>query len=152
MDTWKTYIIKLVILIIVVFFLGVMIGYYITEEPAKSKVIEEPISLLIRYNDVHYMFGVATAYTPTAGGINCDTDPYNTATMQPAKNGVIAVNPDIIPYGSEVMIISGNTVIRGKALDTGAAMRENPKQVDILMEELEKAIEWGKRDVHIIWW
>lgn len=102
--------------------------------------------------DVNYMFGVATAYCPSAGGINSDSDPTVTATMKPAKNGVIAVNPKQIPYGSEVMIIHGNTVIRGQAQDTGGAMRQNPKQVDILMEDLQDAKNWGRREVHILWW
>jgi 3D (Asp-Asp-Asp) domain-containing protein len=101
---------------------------------------------------VNYMYGVATAYTPSAGGINSDSDPAITSTMRPAKNGVIAVNPEVIPYGSEVMIIHKNTVIRGQAQDTGGAMRQNPKQVDILMENHQKALEWGRKDVHIIWW
>jgi 3D (Asp-Asp-Asp) domain-containing protein len=72
--------------------------------------------------------------------------------MKPAKEGVIAVNPEVIPYGSELMIISGKIVIRGKAQDTGGAMKQNPNQVDILMEDIKEAKSWGRRDVHIIWW
>jgi len=101
---------------------------------------------------VNYMYGEATAYTPSERGINSDSDPTKTSIMKPAKNGVIAVNPKVIPYGSEVMIISGKTIIRGKAWDTGGDMMKNPKQVDILMENLEDSIEWGRREVHIIWW
>ena len=102
--------------------------------------------------DVNYMYGIATAYTPSAGGINSDSNPEITATGKAAKNGVIAVNPNIIPYGSEIMIIHNNTVIRGQAQDTGGAMRQNPNQVDILMENHQKALRWGRKDVHIIWW
>ena len=101
--------------------------------------------------EVNYMYGVATAYTPSAGGINSDEDPTVTSTMKPAKNGVIAVNPNVIPYGSEVMIIHNNTIIRGQAQDTGGAMRQNPKQVDILMENYKEALNWGRKSVHIIW-
>lgn len=106
----------------------------------------------INGKDVNYMYGEATAYTPSAGGINSNNTPELTSTMKPAKNGVIAVNPEVIPYGSQVMIIFENTVIRGQALDTGGAMRQNGKQVDILMENHKKALEWGRKDVHIIWW
>jgi len=98
------------------------------------------------------MYGTATAYTPSAGGINSDSNPMVTSTMKPAKEGVIAVNPEVIPYGSEIMIISGKIVIRGKAQDTGGAMRKNPNQVDILMEDRGRALEWGRKSVHIIWW
>ena len=102
--------------------------------------------------DVNYMYGTATAYTPSAGGINSDDNPEFTSTMNPAKEGVIAVNPQRIPYGSEVMIIVDGTVIRGQALDTGGAMRNNPKQVDILMEDVKEAKNWGRKKAHIIWW
>lgn len=119
--------------------------------PVINKIVYE-IEVLERTKDVNYMYGVATAYTPSAMGINSDSDPTVTSTMAPAKNGVIAVNPDVIPYGSEVMIISGERVIRGQALDTGGHMKENPNQVDILMEDLNEALEWGRREVHILWW
>ena len=102
--------------------------------------------------DVNYMYGTATAYHPPTGGINSDGDPTVTATGKPAKEGIIAVNPDVIPYGSQVMIIHEDTVIRGVAEDTGGAMKRNPTQVDILMGSLQECIDWGKRDVHIIWW
>ena len=102
--------------------------------------------------DVNYMYGTATAYHPPTGGINSDSDPTVTATGKPAKEGIIAVNPDVIPYGSQVMIIHEDTVIRGVAEDTGGAMKRNPHQVDILMESQEKAMEWGRKDAHIIYW
>lgn len=123
-------------------------------EKKLNKLSQSETNIYINTSEkgVNYMFGVATAYTPAAGGINSDSDPTKTSTMKPAKNGVIAVNPKQIPYGSEVMIIHGNTVIRGQAQDTGGAMRQNPKQVDILMEDHEKAKEWGRKEVHIIWW
>ena len=101
---------------------------------------------------VNYMYGVATAYHPPSGGINADNKPEVTSIGLPARVGIIAVNPERIPYGSQIMIISGNTVIRGIAGDTGGAMRQNSNQVDILMSTKEKAIQWGKRKVHIIWW
>lgn len=102
--------------------------------------------------DVNYMYGTATAYTPSVGGINSDDNPQVTSTMKPAKEGIIAVNPNRIPYGSEVMIIVDGTVIRGKALDTGGAMRKSPNQVDILMEDVKEAKKWGRKEAHIIWW
>ena len=106
----------------------------------------------IEQKDVNYMYGTATAYHPPTGGINSDSDPTFTATGKPAKEGIIAVNPDVISYGSQVMIIHKDTVIRGVAEDTGGAMKRNPTQVDILMGSLQECIDWGKRDVHIIWW
>jgi 3D (Asp-Asp-Asp) domain-containing protein len=118
----------------------------------ENKILANSLMNKTLQKEVNYMRGTATAYTPSAGGINADSDPTKTATMTKPENGVIAVNPEVIPYYSEVMIIHGNTVIRGRALDTGGAMRQNPTQVDILMEDHEKAKKWGRKEVHIIWW
>jgi len=142
----KIYVFKLILIIVVSFLIGVILGIFYQD------IQTEQIELLIRHNEVHYMYGTATAYTPSAGGINSDSNPMVTSTMKPAKEGVIAVNPEVIPYGSEIMIISGKIVIRGKAQDTGGAMRKNPNQVDILMEDRGRALEWGRKSVHIIWW
>ena len=141
---------RIILIIAVSFLLGVILG--ISYQDIEVKPQPEQIELLIRHNEVHYMYGTATAYTPSAGGINSDSNPMVTSTMKPAKEGVIAVNPEVIPYGSEIMIISGKMVIRGKAQDTGGAMRKNPNQVDILMEDRGRALEWGRKSVHIIWW
>ena len=145
----KIYVFKLILIIVVSFLIGAILGisYQNEEQP-----VPEQIELLIRHNEVHYIYGTATAYTPSARGINSDSNPKVTSTMKPAKEGVIAVNPEVIPYGSEIMIISGKIVIRGKAQDTGGAMRKNPNQVDILMEDRGRALEWGRKSVHIIWW
>jgi len=142
----KIYVFKLILIIVVSFLIGVILGIFYQD------IQTEQIELLIRHNEVHYMYGTATAYTPSAGGINSDSNPKVTSTMKSAKEGIIAVNPDVIPYGSEIMIISGKMVIRGKAQDTGGAMRQNPKQVDILMENYKEALNWGRKSVHIIWW
>jgi 3D (Asp-Asp-Asp) domain-containing protein len=145
----KIYVFKLILIIVVSFLIGAILGisYQNEEQP-----VPEQIELLIRHNEVQYMYGTATAYTPSVRGINSDSNPKVTSTMKTAKEGVIAVNPEVIPYGSEIMIISGKIVIRGKAQDTGGAMRQNPKQVDILMENYKEALNWGRKSVHIIWW
>jgi len=146
----KIYVFKIILIIVVSLLLGAILG--VSYQDIEMKNQTEQIELLIRHNEVHYMYGTATAYTPSAGGINSDSNPKVTSTMKPAKEGIIAVNPDVIPYGSEIMIISGKMVIRGKAQDTGGAMRKNPNQVDILMEDRGRALEWGRKSVHIIWW
>ena len=141
---------RIILIIAVSFLLGVILG--ISYQDIEMKNQTEQIELLIRHNEVQYMHGTATAYTPSARGINSDSNPMVTSTMKTAKEGIIAVNPEVIPYGSEIMIISGKMVIRGKAQDTGGAMRQNPKQVDILMENYKEALNWGRKSVHIIWW
>lgn len=61
-----------------------------------------------------------------------------TATGTKAKEGrTIAVDPDIIPLGSEV-IINGH---KYKAEDVGGAIQE--KRIDIFVETHQRALELG---------
>lgn len=150
--------IKISLLVILILLIGIVLGVQknlAETKNIKPKEVVEKIETTVTVRtdkEVSYMYGEATAYTPSKMGINSDSDPTVTSTMSEAKDGVIAVNPEVIPYGSEVMIIHNNTVIRGRAEDTGSAMKRNPKQVDILMEDHKKAKEWGRKEVHIIWW
>ncbi len=123
-----------------------------TKRPINVTEVINDVKVDTDSKEVNYMYGTATAYSPSAEGINSDDNPEVTSTMKPAKEGVIAVNPEKIPYGSEVMIIVDGTVIRGKAEDTGGAMRQNENQVDILMEDVKEAKSWGRKEAHIIWW
>lgn len=67
-----------------------------------------------------------------------------TATMTtPTVGRTIAVDPTVIPYGSEV-IINGHTYI---AEDCGGAIKGN--RVDILFATHEEALTWGRRTVEV---
>lgn len=163
-----------IIVTVIIFILFGTIGFQIVEsfgnDQATRQGLEDRVKLLeakveglefelanlqerLDQADLNYMYGMATAYHPPSGGINADHNPEVTSIGEPAVEGVIAVDPEVIPYGSEVMIIAGNTVVRGKALDTGGDMRRNPRHVDILMDCIDRANEWGvKEGVHILWW
>lgn len=67
-----------------------------------------------------------------------DGDATNTATSTvPTPGRTIAVDPTVIPYGSEV-VIYGHTYI---AEDTGGAIKGN--RIDILFETHQEALEFG---------
>lgn len=69
-----------------------------------------------------------------------------TATGTTATAGrTIGVNPDIIPYGSRIMI-NGHEYI---AEDTGGAMRENPRVIDVFMESHEEALQFGRQNFEV---
>lgn len=69
-----------------------------------------------------------------------------TATGTTATAGrTIGVNPDIIPYGSRIMI-NGHEYI---AEDTGGAMRENPRVIDVFMESHEEALQFGRQNYEV---
>ena len=85
-----------------------------------------------------------TAYCPCS---QCSSS-WNrtTATGTTATAGrTIGVNPDVIPYGSHI-IINGHEYI---AEDTGGAMREKPYLIDVFMESHEEALKFGRQKAEI---
>lgn len=83
-----------------------------------------------------------TAYCPCE--ICCGKNTGITASGATAKaNHTIAVDPDVIPLGSQVQI-NGKTYM---AEDTGGAIKG--KKIDIFFETHEEALAYGRRDVEV---
>lgn len=87
--------------------------------------------------------GKATAYC-IPGGI--------TATGEKARTGYIAVDPNEIPYGTEMYIVSAD----GKrvygyciAADTGSFVHNTDWTVDLYMDTEQECVNWGRRDIII---
>ena len=74
-----------------------------------------------------------------------------TATGTKCHNGVVAVNPDIIPYGTKMFIIADDGYVYGyaEARDTGIAVRENLIIADLFMETYPQTCRFGRRHVSI---
>jgi uncharacterized protein YabE (DUF348 family) len=90
-----------------------------------------------RYGTVFHM--EATAYLPTDGsgeGI--------TAMGIPARYGVVAVDPRIIPLGSRVFVPGYGEAI---AADTGSAIIGN--RIDLCMEDYGACMQFGRRPVEV---
>lgn len=86
--------------------------------------------------------GSATAYTASAGAL--------TATGVPAYVGGVAVNPDIIPYGSKLYIVAdGYTYGYATAVDTGGALMSGSALVDLYMSTYDECINFGRRNVTV---
>ncbi|HBV86603.1 MAG TPA: hypothetical protein DEF42_08100 [Desulfosporosinus sp.] len=77
----------------------------------------------------------ATAYTYTGN---------NTATGVKPREGLIAVDPRVIPMGSKVYVEGYGYAI---AADTGGSIRGN--RIDVFYSTLRKCIDWGRRSVQI---
>ena len=87
----------------------------------------------------------ATAYTKYDEGCN-DT----TACMTPVKWGVVAVDPDYIPYGTRMFIVNKNGSFVygiGTAEDCGGAIQG--KRLDLYMPTLSQAFGYGRKDVTV---
>ncbi len=91
----------------------------------------------------HVISGSGTAYTSAPGAL--------TATGVPAYVGGVAVNPNIIPYGSQLYIESTDGVVYGyaTAVDTGGALMDGSALVDLYYTSYGECINFGRRTVNV---
>src|SRR5690606_10359564 len=105
---------------------------------------------LEKYNNLRKLNIVATAYDAfcDTGCIGVTATGYDVANTV-YKDGfrVIAVDPNVIPLGSILYIETSKGNILGIAEDTGGAIKGN--RIDILMENREKAYDFGVRDAKV---
>ena len=98
-------------------------------------------------NTVSYSYaltGSGTAYYAPAGSL--------TATGRLARYGVVAVNPNVIPYGSILYIVSNDgQIVYGYAVagDTGGGLMDNLILVDLFYPTYDECCVFGRRDVTI---
>ncbi|SDF01225.1 3D domain-containing protein [Sporolituus thermophilus] len=121
-------------------------------ETLSEKVVREPKPRIIhvgtrdtvetsrgtlRFKRVQWM--EATAYNPTDGA------PHGlTATGIPARHGIVAVDPDVIPLGTRVYIPNYGLAL---AADVGGAIVGN--RIDLCMEGYQEAWNFGRRMVKV---
>lgn len=121
------------------------------EAPAEEPVIDDsPIAQatkadmerpddLVKLGDF-----IATAY--------CVTGQTSTGT-QTTVGRTLAVNPYVIPYGTEVWLYLEDGTFAGDfiAEDTGSNMLDNPNVIDIYMgrDSYNDCILWGAQDVQV---
>lgn len=88
--------------------------------------------------------GSGTAYTAPAGA--------STSTGRLAQYGVVAVNPNVIPYGSNLYIVSNDgEIVYGYAVagDTGGAMMAGDAICDLYYPTFDDCSVFGRRDITI---
>ena len=98
--------------------------------------------------------GVPAQYTDAITGKSCAYTAEPGALMstgKPVFQGYVAVDPDIIPYGSELYIIAEDGEVYGYAIaaDTGYSVRKGHIIVDLFMDEYDDCIQWGAKNVTI---
>lgn len=101
-----------------------------------TEAYTEPATESYESNAGGWMNFTATAYDPTVG----DTTRMGT----PARVGVVAVDPSVIPLGSTVEIEGYGTY---SAEDTGGAINGN--RIDIFLSSHGEAINFGVRSVRV---
>lgn len=88
--------------------------------------------------------GTSTAYYAAEGSM--------TATGTPVYVGGVAVNPNVIPYGSKLYIVSSDgSRIYGyaTAVDTGGALMSGSVLVDVFYSTYNECMSWGRRNVTV---
>lgn len=126
-------------------------------EETESETVpqEEAISLLalpewLRFDEN----GIPTEYTEVLSGKACAYTAEPDALMSTGKEvfqGYVAVDPDIIPYGSELYIVAEDGDVYGYAIaaDTGYSVRKGHIIVDLFMNEYDDCIQWGNKTVNV---
>lgn len=141
-------------------------GKKVSEKKIGSKTIKKPVSEVIVVgtkgaatsggtgtftdmygNSIAYsqvFTGSGTAYTAPAGA--------GTATGVKAYHGGVAVNPNIIPYGSKLYIESTDgSFVYGyaTAVDTGGALMDGSAIVDCYYATYGECVNFGRRNVNV---
>lgn len=96
----------------------------------------------VSYNYV--LTGSGTAYTAPAGSL--------TATGNTVYEGGVAVNPNLIPYGSKLYIESTDgSFVYGyaTAIDTGGALMDGSAIVDCFYFSYDACVNFGRRNVNV---
>ncbi|MDE7288825.1 MAG: G5 domain-containing protein [Oscillospiraceae bacterium] len=99
--------------------------------------------------------GVPTSYQKVLTGKSCAYSARpgaGTASGRKAMVGCVAVDPNIIPYGTELYITTTDgSAVYGYAIaaDTGTALVEGQILVDLFMESYDASCDWGARQVNI---
>ncbi len=106
--------------------------------PSKYKIGENSVPTSYKYT----LSGKAAAYCIPGG---------TTSTGKTVKPGYIAVNPNQIPYGTEMWIVSDDGVVYGYpiAADTGGFSQKGTFLVDLYMNSKNQCYQWGARNVTI---
>lgn len=115
------------------------VPYAKLDDPSSIKLVN---GIPENYNRI--VSGKATAYSARPGAL--------TASGRKAVVGTVAVNPNVIPYGSEVYIVSQDRkYVYGYAIaaDTGTGMMEGTVAVDLFMASYADSCRWGAHYVDI---
>lgn len=98
--------------------------------------------------------GVPTEYVNVLTGNACAYTADPDALMSTGRSvfqGYVAVDPDVIPYGSELYIVAEDGEVYGYAIaaDTGYSVRKGHIIVDLFMNEYDDCIQWGNKPVNV---
>ncbi len=115
------------------------VPYAKMSDPSALKLVDG-----IPENYTRIVSGKATSYSARPGA--------STASGRKAVVGTVAVNPNVIPYGSELYIVSQDRkTVYGYAIaaDTGLGMMQGTVAVDVFAANYADSCKWGAHYVDI---
>lgn len=113
--------------------------------PAPYEIELDELGQPIGYESMRV--GQCTAYTNDRGLCG-----QITSTGRRAAVGVVAVDPKVIPYGTELYIVSADgSIVYGYAIagDTGGALTSGRVLIDLFMNTYEDCMQFGRRDMNV---
>ena len=114
---------------------------------AKGKAVSSIGSVSLDSN------GVPKEYTRVISGSS--TAYYGggtTASGRPAKVGHVAVDPNVIPYGTPLYIVATDGTVYGYAIaaDTGGFVHNSTNTVvDVYLDTYDECVQWGRKNVNV---
>ena len=65
--------------------------------------------------------------------------------------GVVAVDPDVIPYGTKMYIVANDGTVYGYAIaaDTGWSVQNGVIDLDLFMNTIQDCYNWGRKTVTV---
>ncbi len=122
---------------------GTKVGSVVSEAPTTVPLDSagQPLSYKKK------LTGKATAYTSDRG----DSGLW-TSTGRRAQVGVVAVDPDVIPYGTKLWIVSTDgKIVYGYAIagDTGGAVQSGKTLVDLYYNTYGECQKFGRRTMNV---
>ena len=92
---------------------------------------------ILTFSTAHSM--TATAYTAGHGGVGS-----RTASGTPVREGVVAVDPRVIPLGTRLFIVANGGAVYGRAVAEDTGVRGN--RIDLYYDTYQECINFGRRD------
>lgn len=146
---------------------GVLIDSVVIDE----KVVKEPVNKVTTVGTKKVTVKAKGEAISTMGTVELDANgiPVNytrivsgsstayygggtTASGKPAKVGYVAVDPNVIPYGTKLYIVATDGTVYGYAIaaDTGGFVHNGTNTVvDVYLDTYDECVQWGRRNVNI---
>ncbi len=133
-----------------------LLGTKVKVLSARSPISALPLPSRYRLDGDGLPTSIKDTITGIAKSYTCNISSYKgsggTASGVKAKSGYIAVNPNQIPYGTEMYIVSSDgKYVYGYciAADTGGFAKKGTATCDLYMDTLSECRQWGSRAVNI---